>query len=230
MKTVVIGFLGSTLDAGGLSAGRWEKWRPSVAICQQEDLVVDRFEMLYARPHIEPGEAGSCGHRFGFARDEGAAAFLRSARSLGLPGGLRRPARLRARLHLRRRARGLSRAHHHRHARRADLHVPADRGARTSPAALLQTSPPNEATCGHARHLFAHRPRPVALRPDRLAIRAREAGEHRVPEVGHRDAQRHLQPHDRPHRAASRCARARRCCSTARRAPASRSWRAASTS
>ena len=52
MKTVVIGFLGSTLDAGGKGAGRWEKWRPSVAICQQEDLVVDRFELLHARPHM----------------------------------------------------------------------------------------------------------------------------------------------------------------------------------
>ncbi len=53
MKTVVIGFLGSMLDSGGQGAGRWEKWRPSVAICQQEDLVVDRFEMLYARPHMK---------------------------------------------------------------------------------------------------------------------------------------------------------------------------------
>jgi transcriptional regulatory protein RtcR len=52
MKTVVIGFLGSTLDAGGKTSARWERWRPSVSICQQEDLVVDRFEMLYARPHM----------------------------------------------------------------------------------------------------------------------------------------------------------------------------------
>jgi transcriptional regulatory protein RtcR len=51
MKTVVIGFLGSMLDSGG-GGGRWEKWRPSVSICQQEDLVIDRFEMLHARPHI----------------------------------------------------------------------------------------------------------------------------------------------------------------------------------
>src|SRR6188768_1750347 len=53
MKTVVIGFLGSTLDAGGQGAGRWEKWRPSVSLCQQEDLVVDRFELLHARPHMK---------------------------------------------------------------------------------------------------------------------------------------------------------------------------------
>jgi transcriptional regulatory protein RtcR len=54
MKTVVIGFLGSMLDQGG--AKRWERWRPSVSICQQEDLVVDRFELLYARPHMKIAE------------------------------------------------------------------------------------------------------------------------------------------------------------------------------
>lgn len=52
MKTVVIGFLGSVLDSGGGGPGRWEKWRPSVSICQHEDLVIDRFEMLHARPHV----------------------------------------------------------------------------------------------------------------------------------------------------------------------------------
>jgi transcriptional regulatory protein RtcR len=51
VKTVVIGFLGSILDSGG-GTGRWEKWRPSVSICQQEDLVIDRFEMLHSRQHI----------------------------------------------------------------------------------------------------------------------------------------------------------------------------------
>jgi len=52
MRTVVIGFLGSTLDAGS-GSGRWEKWRPSVSVCQHEDLVIDRFEMLHARPHLK---------------------------------------------------------------------------------------------------------------------------------------------------------------------------------
>lgn len=55
MKTVVIGFLGSTLDAG-MSNSRWEKWRPSVAICQQEDLLIDRLELLYSRPHQKLAE------------------------------------------------------------------------------------------------------------------------------------------------------------------------------
>jgi transcriptional regulatory protein RtcR len=53
MRTVVIGFLGSMLDGGGSGAGRWEKWRPSISICQQEDLIIDKFEMLHARPHIK---------------------------------------------------------------------------------------------------------------------------------------------------------------------------------
>jgi transcriptional regulatory protein RtcR len=50
MKTVTIGFLGSQLD-GGSGTGRWEKWRPTVSICQHEDLVIDRLELLHARPH-----------------------------------------------------------------------------------------------------------------------------------------------------------------------------------
>ncbi|WBS02725.1 RNA repair transcriptional activator RtcR [Pseudoduganella sp. SL102] len=48
-KTVIIGFLGTQLD-GGKGSARWEKWRPSVALAQHEDLVVDRFELLYSTP------------------------------------------------------------------------------------------------------------------------------------------------------------------------------------
>jgi transcriptional regulatory protein RtcR len=46
-KTVVIGYIGTVLDQGGQSSQRWEKWRPTVALCQQEDLVVDRLELLH---------------------------------------------------------------------------------------------------------------------------------------------------------------------------------------
>ncbi len=42
---IVIGMLGTTLDAG-VGAGRWEKWRPSVALGRYEDFLVDRFELL----------------------------------------------------------------------------------------------------------------------------------------------------------------------------------------
>jgi transcriptional regulatory protein RtcR len=49
-QTVVIGFLGTQLDSGTGSA-RWERWRPTVALTQHEDLVVDRIELLYSGPH-----------------------------------------------------------------------------------------------------------------------------------------------------------------------------------
>jgi len=45
-KIVVIGFIGTQLDSGSGSA-RWEKWRPTVALTQHEDVVVDRLELLY---------------------------------------------------------------------------------------------------------------------------------------------------------------------------------------
>ncbi len=46
-KTVVIGFLGTQLDYGGKGAARWDKWRPSVGLCQQENLVIHRLELLH---------------------------------------------------------------------------------------------------------------------------------------------------------------------------------------
>jgi transcriptional regulatory protein RtcR len=63
MKTVVIGLLGVSLDTAGKASNRWEKWRPSVSLCQQEDLVVDRFELLH------PPNAGGLAHAV--ARDIG---------------------------------------------------------------------------------------------------------------------------------------------------------------
>src|SRR5712691_2534147 len=46
--TVVIGLLGTTIDRGK-GTKRWEGWRPSIAACQHEDLLIDRFELLH--PH-----------------------------------------------------------------------------------------------------------------------------------------------------------------------------------
>ncbi len=46
-KTVVIGFLGTQLDNGGRGSDRWKKWRPSIAICQQENLPVHRIELIH---------------------------------------------------------------------------------------------------------------------------------------------------------------------------------------
>lgn len=45
--TVAIGFLGTTLDRKGKGANRWNHWRPSVALCQQPDLPIDRLELLH---------------------------------------------------------------------------------------------------------------------------------------------------------------------------------------
>ncbi len=44
-KTVVLGFLGAVLDAGGRPE-RWERWRPTVSLCRHEDFLVDRLELL----------------------------------------------------------------------------------------------------------------------------------------------------------------------------------------
>jgi len=55
MKTVVIGLLGPTLDRGQ-EADRWNRWRPSVSLCQHEELLVDRFELLYQRKYAKLAE------------------------------------------------------------------------------------------------------------------------------------------------------------------------------
>ncbi|MFJ2988211.1 RNA repair transcriptional activator RtcR [Collimonas sp. NPDC087041] len=46
-RIVVIGFLGTQLDKGS-GSGRWEKWRPTVALTQHDEMVVERFELLYS--------------------------------------------------------------------------------------------------------------------------------------------------------------------------------------
>jgi transcriptional regulatory protein RtcR len=47
-RTVVVGLLGPTLDMGK-GPNRWDRWRPTVAVCQHDDLLVDRFELLHQR-------------------------------------------------------------------------------------------------------------------------------------------------------------------------------------
>ncbi len=55
-RLVVFGQLGTNLDRAR-SDRRWEVWRPTVAICQQEDLLIDRFELLHAgRDHELAGQ------------------------------------------------------------------------------------------------------------------------------------------------------------------------------
>ncbi|MEM6328092.1 MAG: RNA repair transcriptional activator RtcR [Bacteroidota bacterium] len=45
--TVAFGLVGATLDRAPRDARRWEKWRPSVGLCQQPDLLIDRYELLH---------------------------------------------------------------------------------------------------------------------------------------------------------------------------------------
>jgi len=47
-KTIVIGILGTKLDSGSASRqDRWSRWRPTVSLCQHEELLIDRYELLY---------------------------------------------------------------------------------------------------------------------------------------------------------------------------------------
>lgn len=49
-KKVIIGLLGSVLDAG-FHEERWNKWRPTVSLARHADLPVARLELLYAKAH-----------------------------------------------------------------------------------------------------------------------------------------------------------------------------------
>lgn len=44
---VVFSLLGTTVDQG-FSHTRWEKWRPSVALCQHKDLLISEYHLLYS--------------------------------------------------------------------------------------------------------------------------------------------------------------------------------------
>ncbi|MBB5720374.1 sigma54-dependent transcription regulator, partial [Stakelama sediminis] len=48
---VVLGFLGSTLDASKFGPSRWNKWRPTVGLTMYEDLRVDRLVLLHGTRH-----------------------------------------------------------------------------------------------------------------------------------------------------------------------------------
>jgi len=47
-KKVIIGLLGPILDSEKDSK-RWERWRPTVSLCQHEELLVHRLELIYQR-------------------------------------------------------------------------------------------------------------------------------------------------------------------------------------
>jgi len=52
MKTVAISLLGTVLDQRGRGKKRWDKWRPTISLCQHEELLVDRMELLF-QPHYQ---------------------------------------------------------------------------------------------------------------------------------------------------------------------------------
>ena len=52
MKTVAISLLGTSLDDRGYGAKRWDTWRPTLSMCQQDDLIIDRLELLF-QPHFQ---------------------------------------------------------------------------------------------------------------------------------------------------------------------------------
>ncbi len=54
-KNVAIGFLGINLD-NGKGAGRWERWRPTVDLCRQDDFIIHRFELLVDPKHMAIAE------------------------------------------------------------------------------------------------------------------------------------------------------------------------------
>lgn len=49
-RRTVFSILGTMLDTGGEK--RWEKWRPNVALCQHEDLLVDRLEIIHGKAFL----------------------------------------------------------------------------------------------------------------------------------------------------------------------------------
>lgn len=47
MKTVAISILGTIMDRRGKGEKRWDKWRPTISMCQHDDLLIDRLELLF---------------------------------------------------------------------------------------------------------------------------------------------------------------------------------------
>jgi len=56
MKTIAISLLGTVLDQRGRGKKRWDKWRPTISLCQQKDLVIDRMELIFQPRHQHQAE------------------------------------------------------------------------------------------------------------------------------------------------------------------------------
>ena len=51
--TIVLGILGSSLDRARRGVDRWQTWRPTVAVCQHQDLLITRFELFHEPRELE---------------------------------------------------------------------------------------------------------------------------------------------------------------------------------
>ena len=57
MKTVAISVLGTQKDAhGGSSAARWNTWRPTIGLVQQESLPIDELHLILNKEHLPLAE------------------------------------------------------------------------------------------------------------------------------------------------------------------------------
>jgi transcriptional regulatory protein RtcR len=49
--TVVLGFLGTTIDRAPRGLARWDRWRPTIDLCRHDDLVVSRLDLFVEPAH-----------------------------------------------------------------------------------------------------------------------------------------------------------------------------------
>lgn len=57
MKTTVISVLGTEKDAhGGTGPSRWDTWRPTIGLVQQEDFPIDELHLIFNKEHLKLAE------------------------------------------------------------------------------------------------------------------------------------------------------------------------------
>ena len=57
MKTTVISVLGTQKDAhGGTGPSRWDTWRPTIGLVQQDELPIDELHLIFNRVHLKLAE------------------------------------------------------------------------------------------------------------------------------------------------------------------------------
>ena len=57
MKTTVVSVLGTQKDAhGGTGPSRWDTWRPTIGLVQQEELPIDELHLIFNKEHANLAE------------------------------------------------------------------------------------------------------------------------------------------------------------------------------